>query len=94
MTSKYYISCPKCLENVARIDTRAARLWMDLCALKLQRGEVLEFDYSSLELDILERLGYIVTTEKNKSKILLKLKGAFYERTSNDIFCIKNCSHD
>lgn len=94
MTSRYYISCPKCLENIAKINTKAAKLWMDLCALKLQVGDILQFESSSKEINLLENLGYIITTEKNKSKILLKLKGNFYERTSNDIFCIESCSHE
>lgn len=94
MTSKYYISCPKCLENIGKIDTKAARLWMDLCALNLQLDDILLFDYCSPTLNVLENHGYIVTTETNKSKILLKLKGNFYERTSNDVFCVKDCFHD
>lgn len=94
MTSKYYISCPKCMENIAKKNTRAAKFWMDLCGLKLQMGDILQFETSSDEMILLEKMGYIVTTEKNKSKILLKMKGNFYERKSNDVFCLENCEND
>lgn len=92
--SNYFICCEECFETIGKRNTNAARLWMDVCALKLEKGEVVELQLGDFaELRILEMLGYVVSTEKENC-IVLKINGHMYTEDGQHFFCVKEGRHE
>lgn len=82
--------CEKCLEHIARMNTRSASLWVDLC------DDITALTYFSCDCDIhdffrtLEHESYIVTTECNHDYLAVKLNGVdLYSKS----VCIKPDIH-
>ena len=92
--TRYFICCESCFENIAKKNTTAAKLWMDLCAMRLQFGEFLEIlDTADIpELRALEVLGFIITTDM-KNKIAIQVNGHF-ESEGEHCFCLLGGCHD
>ncbi len=94
--TKYFICCEKCFEVVGKKSTKAARLWMELCAFQMNSGEIMclsncdwnEFD----ELFILESLGYLVSTETEED-VSFKLNGHLKTEDDEHFFCVKEGIH-
>lgn len=93
LMNKYFICCERCFEIIGRKNTGAAKLWMNLCALCMQRGNLLEIYTRDLpELRQLETLGFLVTTDKSDN-LAIKLKGHCMTEQGEDFFCIKDGNH-
>lgn len=91
---KYFICCEKCFEVIAKRNTTCARLWMDLCAIRLKRGEYVElYSLDFPELRILEKLGFVVSTDRPE-KICIRIKGYSQTPDGEDLFCLKAGKHD
>jgi len=94
LMTRYFVCCEECFERIGKRNTRAARLWMDLCAMRLATNEV--FTIKTLdfpELRTLELLGYIVSTEKPKS-IALRVKGLGQTTEGEHFFCLQGGRHE
>jgi hypothetical protein len=92
--SNYFICCEQCFEAIGRRNTNAARLWMDLCAMRLATSEVFTLKTSDFpELRILETLGFVVSTEKPQS-LAIRLKGHMNTVGGEDFFCVKAGRHE
>jgi len=92
--SKYFVCCEECFESIGKRNTNAARFWMDLCALRLKKGEV--FTLKTLdfpELRALELLGFLVSTDKN-SEIAVRIKGHCHTAEGQVFFCLKEGRHE
>lgn len=65
-------ACPYCFKKIAQKDTRAAKLWLDLCdslhfvCLSRQDNKIIRY---------LEKQGFVVTTEYNKIHCQISLNG-------------------
>jgi len=91
--SKYFICCEKCFETIGKKNTKAARLWMDFCAMKLQNGEVVEIETQDFpELRVLENLGFLISTEK-KNSLAVRIKGHMSTEEGEHFFCVKEGRH-
>ncbi len=85
--NEYYICCDECFDTVARRNTTAAMLWMDLCKISSRQGEVLYLEVQDFsELRTLEKLGFIVSTEMNNF-LAVKVKGKHLAEDGEDLFC-------
>ncbi len=92
--SKYFVCCEQCFETIGKRNTRAARLWMDLCAMRLATSEV--FTLKTLdfpELRVLETLGFVVSTDKPQS-IAIRIKGHMNTEDGQSFFCVKEGRHE
>lgn len=81
--------CPHCLEELNSICSHAANLWIALCTLVDTEPS---FDPKNNIEDFLtlERLGYILTTEKDLENCYLRINGYNPEENS---FCIHSKIH-
>lgn len=81
--------CGQCFGLIARRDTKAAKLWLDLCELRMHSpifGLVMD---DCPELRVLERLRFIVTTD-TPEVIFVKVKG--HQRDAiGSFFCGGDC---
>ncbi len=84
---------------IAFQSTSAAKLWMDLCNLKIKRGEYViltdknDCAQENEELRILEHHGFIVTSDMpNYIPIRILCHGKTQE--GEDFFCVKQGKHD
>jgi hypothetical protein len=94
MSKQYFICCEECLEDIGRKSTKAARLWLDLCALRLKKGEVITFPLDNLaEIRALELLGFILTTE-DQSWLKVKIRGLHLTDEGDDFFCLQDGIHE
>lgn len=92
-SNKYFICCEKCFETIGRTNTRAARIWMDFCAMYLENGLFgLDFDFG--EIGVLERLGFLVSYENPDSSLAIRVKGHMNSVTGEHFFCVKEGCHD
>ncbi len=88
------VCCEICFERLAKKSTSAARIWLDLCRLRMEKGEVFELiaqDFS--ELHTLELLGYVVTTDY-PNRIGVFVNGYCITHTDDEIFCLEGGEHD
>jgi hypothetical protein len=91
---KYFSCCEKCFDELCQISTSAARIWMDLCIVKIQTGDI-PFILHALdfpELQCLEQLGYVVTTDF-PNKLRVRVNGHHLTDDDEDFFCIKLDEH-
>jgi hypothetical protein len=94
MMSKYFVCCEKCFETIGQKSTNAARLWMDLCALRLQEGTIVSIRTQDFpELRILELLGFVVSTDKPQN-VVIRINGHQLTNEGQDFFCLKEGQHE
>lgn len=94
MMSRYFVCCENCFETIGKQSTVAAKLWMDLCALRLKSGEYIEISSQDFpELRTLELLGFVVSTDKPQS-IKLRINGHQTTADGEDFFCVKEGQHE
>lgn len=84
-----YLYCSTCLGIIGKKSTSAARLWTDLCAVDSDPVCVRGHDIH--ELRILERLGFLVSTETAET-VSIRLKGHPLDDTNEYVYCRGN--HD
>lgn len=92
--SKYFVCCEQCFESIGKRNTAAAKFWMDICTLQMNR-DATRIDANSPklpELRHLELLGFVVSTDWNDC-ILVKAKGYFIN-SNGHYFCIKGGRHE
>lgn len=96
--NNYCVCCANCLADIAKRDTAAARLWMDLCVLGLQRGSLLAIRDDEQEHPfvraalLLEQMGFILTTDQAED-IIVRLNGLTLTKQDEPVYCLKQCSH-
>ena len=95
MKIRYCFCCDKCFEEIAKIYAPSARIWMDLCALSVKRGHIMQLSIPDSDpLRILENLGFLVSTEQEET-ITIKMNGRFeVQQTPNFLFCIQHDKHE
>ncbi len=93
MTNKYFICCDKCFEVIGKYNTKAAKLWMDLCSLRMSMGEIITLSQNCPEIRDLELLGFLVSTDQISS-ISLRIKGYIPTEDGQHFFCIKEGLHE
>lgn len=92
--TNYYSCCEDCFDTIAQRNTTAAKLWMDLCAMRLCTSEVFALKTEDFpELRILEVLGYVVSSETDQY-IKIKMQGYYKNSDDVDLFCVKEGYHD
>ena len=92
--SKYFACCERCFETIGKRSTNAAKLWLDLCALRLVKGDTITMDIQDFpELRSLEVLGFVVSTDKPGS-IVIKVKGHCLTEDGDDFFCVREGEHE
>lgn len=92
--SKYFICCEQCFETIGKIDTKSAKLWMDFCAMHLEKGEVLTLHPLDFEeIRTLEVLGFLVSTELEKT-LAIRINGHMKTDEGEDFFCAKEGNHE
>lgn len=87
--SKPGLCCDSCFGIIAKQDTRAARLWLDLCHLHLQSsifGLLMTEDPAIRQLEL---LGFITTTE-TPQMIIVKVHH-FHADEDESYFCGGKC---
>lgn len=85
--SKYFFCCERCFEIIGRKNTKAAKLWMDLCALSLNNEtEYISVNTNSPEIRDLEILGFLTSTE-NESGIVIKMNKYIKTIDGEPFFC-------
>ena len=91
--SKQGECCDDCFEKIARENTTAARMWLELCNIYMNTpmfGLTLNHDNDKTRL--LEHLGYITTTE-TPEMMLVKVHGC-REMGDEVFFCIGACNEE
>lgn len=91
---KYFVCCEDCFQTLAKMNTKAARLWMDLCALRMATAPIFRISYIEYpELRSLETQGFVVSTE-NHEGITIRVEGYMQTTTGEDFFCVRGGCHD
>jgi hypothetical protein len=88
--SKPGLCCDDCFALLAKTNTKAARLWMDLCEAQRRYGVFgLVTSDTTPSLLLLERMGFIITTD-TRDLIVVKVRG---EQDDQDgfFFCGGRC---
>lgn len=92
--TKYFICCEKCFEEIGKKNTRAARLWMDFCAVRLEKGSpVLLENQDFPELRVLETLGFLTSTDLQDS-LSVRINGHMNTEDGDHFFCAREGRHD
>lgn len=92
--SSYFVCCEKCLAHIAFHSTSAAKFWMDLCNLRIKRGEyVILRGEESEELALLEKQGFIITTDM-PHHIGIHITGHMMTEEGEDFFCVRQGNHE
>ena len=92
--SKYFVCCEKCFETIGKRNTRAARLWMDFCAMRLQNGQPVILKTPDFpELRILEMLGFLVSTDQQNC-LAVRVNGHMNTLAGEHFFCVKEGRHE
>ncbi len=86
-----FICCSKCLATIAKHNTTAARLWLDLCDVHANPIFVKGQDIP--ELRVLEHLGFVISTETTET-LAIRLNGEVRKDGNLDSFCINRGKHD
>lgn len=91
---KYFICCERCFQDIAFHNTSAAKFWMDLCNLRLKRGEyVILMGQDNDELQILEHAGFIITSDM-PHHVMIRIMCHMQTVNGEDFFCAKKGRHD
>lgn len=92
--SKYFICCEQCFEDIGKRNTRAAKLWMDFCAMHMNYDQEI-FSLNTLdfpELRVLETLGFLVSTDQERN-LAVKVNGYCKSMDGDHFFCVKEGNH-
>jgi hypothetical protein len=86
--------CPKCFQSIAHLNTRAAKLWVDMCEYVSFTGNniVLKDKYCGEDLIDLEKFGYIISTD-DETRIIVKLNGLTQDENEEDLYCLEVEQH-
>lgn len=88
-----FCCCTECFGRIAKIHVGAAKAWLDICSLHLKYNDVLVLRTNDFEeLSMLEKLGYIITTEI-PNHILVKVLGSELDEDGEWIYCINRRQH-
>ena len=88
----YFICCERCFESIALISPRAAKLWMDFCAYHLELGIVALDEKKLPEVELLESLGFLLTTDTD-DLTLIRVEGEMKTEEGEPFFCKNNGLH-
>ena len=92
--SKYFICCEKCFETIGKRNTVAARFWMDLCAMSLNKGQPVILETKDFpELRVLETLGFVVSSDRLKT-IAVRVNGHCHTDDGQPCFCLQGGEHE
>lgn len=92
--SKYFICCEQCFEAIGKRSTRAAKMWMDFCAMRLNKGEVVVIRTPDFpELRTLENLGFLVSTDQLNT-LAVCVNGHMTTEDGEHFFCVKEGRHE
>jgi hypothetical protein len=92
--NRYFICCEKCFETICKRNTKAAKLWMDFCAFHLQeRGLVILHSSDFPELRILEKMGFLISTDQ-KNSLAIRVHGQMRTTEGDNFFCVKGGRHE
>ncbi len=93
--TRYFICCEKCFEAIGKRSTRAAKMWMDVCTMRLQYGQPFRLKTArSSELRILETMGFLVSTDEEEDCIAVRVNGHMTTEEDEHFFCIKGGKHE
>ncbi len=94
--TNYFICCEQCFEEIGKVNTRAAKLWMDLCTLHMEKGGsfCLGLYMQNDELMILENLCFLVSSENSELGIGVQMKGYIEDYEGQPCFCKKEGRHE
>lgn len=86
--------CPKCFEAIAQLNTRAAKLWVDMCEYTCFTGHdiILKDKYCGDDLIWLENFRYIISTDDDE-RIIVKLNGLTQDENGEDLYCMEIEKH-
>lgn len=89
--SESFLCCDACFERLAKISVKAAKLWIDLCAIYTYEEGVFHvvFDDDEGHFVTLERLGYIITTDIDKG-VVVNVSGQRFDHIG-EYYCPGNC---
>lgn len=92
LMSKYFICCEDCYAAICKKSIKAAKLWMQLCAVKMTKDVFVLENNDFPELRILENMGFLVSTDQYKS---LSIKTRDFKLTEDDqpFFCVQDGRH-
>ena len=92
--SEAFLCCDRCFDSLAKKSTKAAKLWMDLCAIHAQ--EVGVFGLLNMEdsphLRAIELERFVTTTETN-IMVTVKVHG-LYRDEKGFYYCPRSCSDE
>lgn len=84
--------CRLCFNEIQ--NTRAQLLWMNLCHLSVYRGPTNEFFMDELsEINYLENLGFILTTETEAS-VIIRIIGFDMDGKGDVFVCPRGCANE
>ncbi len=89
--------CNLCFREIAKKNTSAAKLWIDLCAHATNIGGLMAYDESKLSaasvslVSGLEKWGYLLSTDRPKD-LVIKMLGWEFD-VGTDTFCINRFGH-
>lgn len=80
--------------EIGKTNTSAAKIWMDLCALQEKHGPRVPIKGNGFsELAVLEKMGFIVTTETD-GYVVVKVQGGELDEDCETFYCINRNEHD
>lgn len=92
--NKYFICCEKCFEKIGKRNTKAAKLWMEFCAMRLQEGGIVVLQSADFpELRVLETMGFLVSTDQHNS-LAVQVNGHMNTEEGEHFFCVKEGRHE
>ncbi len=90
MTNDAFLCCDECFANAAKRSTKAAKLWIDLCAYYVYSEGVFGFRADDMpELRMLEMMGYIITVDYDRG-VMVQVWGLSMDE-QGIYFCPGNC---
>ena len=88
-----FVCCEQCFKTIGKRNVRAARLWLDFCAMKLQKGDYIYLKPQDFpELRVLETLGFLMSTDTDES-IVVRVNGYMHTDDGAHFFCVKEDEH-
>jgi hypothetical protein len=88
--SKPGLCCDDCFAVLAKTNTKAARLWLDLCEAQRRYGVFgLVTSDTTPSMLLLERMGFIITTD-TRDLIIVKVRGEM-DGQDGFFFCGGQC---
>lgn len=83
----FFICCSDCYDRIESHGTSFAEAWVRLCKMRMESKEWIAFNRDLLEFEILEEMGFLVSTEY-EDVILVKLNGYTKTEDNEDFFCV------